>query len=172
MNKIDWDSYLMSLAYFVAQKSKDPSTHIGAVLIGYEHEIISTGYNGMPVHVNDDVPERNERPEKYLWYEHAERNAIYQAARNGIKTRGRTMYTIGTPCADCARAIIQAGIYEVVVDKRWDERYVGADTKWAEQAKRVRVMFMESGVDLRTYEGPLIGKIQGFFSGNAFDLET
>ena len=67
------------MANLVAKKSKDQSTQIGAVIVGIDNEIRSTGYNSFPSGINDDLQERQERPEKYYWIEHAERNALYNA---------------------------------------------------------------------------------------------
>jgi dCMP deaminase len=68
------------------------------------------GYNGFPRGCDDSVASRYERPDKYLYTEHAERNAIYHAARHGVTLKGCSMYVTLFPCADCARGIIQAGI--------------------------------------------------------------
>lgn len=109
---MNWNEYFFKMADLVSEKSKDESTKVGCVIVGPEHEVRSTGYNGIPRNVNDtqEKPERHERPEKYYWYEHAERNAIYNAARNGIPLNDCTMYVTMYPCADCARGIIQSGI--------------------------------------------------------------
>jgi len=148
-----WDDYFMTMVYLVAMRSKDESTHVGAVIVGPGKEIRSTGYNSFPRHINDHVPERQERPEKYYWFSHAERNSVYHAARVGIPVEGCIMYTNGIPCTDCAFAVIQAGIAEVVVDKKWvnPER-----DKWDETAKRTKIMFDEAGVKLRFWDGELI----------------
>lgn len=96
--------------------SKDTSTKVGCIVIGSQNEILTTGYNGMPRGVNDDVKERHVRPTKYLWFEHAERNAIYNAARIGVSLlNSRAYITSLCPCPDCARAIIQAGIKTIVL---------------------------------------------------------
>jgi dCMP deaminase len=145
MSNLNWDDYFMNMVYLVAMKSKDENTHIGAVIVGPDKEIRSTGYNSFVRGINDSIPERQIRPEKYFWFEHAERNAIYNAARIGVSTKDCTMYTNGVPCMDCARAIIQAGIKRVVVDKQWDDNNVDV---WIEQAKRSLQMFAESGVDI------------------------
>ena len=115
--------------------------------------------------INDDVPERQERPEKYFWFSHAERNAVYLAARVGIPVEGCTMYTNGIPCTDCAFAVIQAGITEVVVDGGWSnpER-----DKWDETAKRTAVMFEERGIKLRIWDGELID-VYKFQRGKIFN---
>jgi dCMP deaminase len=145
MSNLNWDDYFMNMVYLVAMKSKDENTHIGAVIVGPDKEIRSTGYNSFVRGINDSIPERQIRPEKYFWFEHSERNAIYNAARIGVSTKDCTMYTNGVPCMDCARAIIQAGIKRVVVDKQWDDNNVDV---WIEQAKRSLQMFAESGVDI------------------------
>lgn len=146
---IDWDAYYMNMVYLVAARSKDASTHIGAVIVGPDKEIRSTGYNSFVRGINDDDPERQERPEKYYWFEHAERNAIYNAALAGISTKGCVMYTNGVPCMDCARGVVQAGIKEVVVDKQWNDNNYDM---WLEHAKRSLDMFSEAGVKVRFCE--------------------
>ncbi len=106
-----WPEYYFTIAHAVKLKSKDKHTKIGAVIVGRDGEIVSTGYNSLPRNLNDLIPERYERPEKYNWMEHAERNAIYNAARIGVSTKGCEMYmTCGISCVDCARGVIQAGI--------------------------------------------------------------
>jgi len=119
---MNWDEYFFDICKAVAAKSKDVSTHVGCVIVGPNHEIRSTGFNGFPMGVYDGPPElnafgpdRNDRPEKYVWTEHSERNAIYLAARNGTALEGCTIYLTWMPCADCARAIIQSGIKHVKV---------------------------------------------------------
>jgi len=143
----DWDSYYLSVCQVVARRSKDPSTQIGCVIIGPAREIRSTGYNSFPRGINDGVPERQTRPEKYLWIEHAERNAIYNAARAGTPLEGCTMYVEVMPCMDCARAIVQAGIAELVVDASrmsgyssdfYDPHFRMAEVLLAEAKVRVR----------------------------------
>lgn len=111
---MDWDTYFMEMANLVSTKSKDRSTQVGCVIVGPNHEVRTTGYNGFCRGINDDVDDRHERPEKYLWSEHAERNAIYNAARNGIRIEDCTAYTTVFPCADCARGLIQSGVVRVV----------------------------------------------------------
>jgi dCMP deaminase len=152
MNNIFWDDYFMTMAYLVAMKSKDESTHIGAVIVGNNNEIRSTGYNSFVRGLNDNVPERQERPEKYFWFEHAERNAIYNASLiGGASLAGCRMYTNGVPCMDCARGIVQSGIEEVIVDASWENL-----DKWEENAKRTMEMFLETGVTLTLWRGKLL----------------
>ena len=127
-----WDSYFLKVAALVATRSRDNSVQVGAVLVNPLYKsIISTGYNDFPAGIDDDKVERRERPAKYLFTEHAERNAIYLAARHGISTEYAWMYISQgpTPCTSCTRAIIQAGIHSIIVpDVPWE----GSDTYLAE----------------------------------------
>jgi dCMP deaminase len=150
-----WDELFMRAAYEIARKSKDKRTKIGAVLVRDKIALVH-GYNGLPRQCNDDAPERQERPEKYFWFEHAERNAVYACARFGIRSEDATMFTQGIPCADCARAVIQAGIKEIVVHKQWQdyEKLIRRE-KWDESGIRSKTMFLESGVNVRVFNGKL-----------------
>lgn len=164
---MDWDKYFMTLCYLVALKSKDQRTKYGAIIVGPDHEIRSTGYNSFPRGVNDLMNERQERPEKYFWFEHAERNAIYNAARVGVPLKECRIYIQGIPCMDCARAIVQSGINEVIVHKQWQD--LPLSQKWVEHNNRTIKLFSESKVYLRYYEGK-IAEIYGLLEGNKVDL--
>ena len=108
---MDWKEYFLGIAEQVKLKSKDESTQIGAVVVGEDREVLSTGYNSFPRGLDDSLQERQERPEKYFWMEHAERNAIYNAARIGVSLKNSTIYlTSGLPCMDCARGIVNSGV--------------------------------------------------------------
>ena len=146
---MNWTDYFYNIAQQVKEKSKDERTKVGAVIVGKDKEIVSTGYNSFPRGIDDWKPERQERPEKYFWFEHAERNAIYNAARIGVSTKGCTMYlTCGMVCADCARAIINAGIVRIFL-----KRGGGAKSdKWLESAARSEMMFEEAGVSVQYYD--------------------
>lgn len=150
---VSWDDYFMSMVYLVAAKSKDARTHIGAVIVGPDNEIKSTGYNSFVRGLKDDVPKRQEKPEKYFWFEHAERNAILNATLIGTSLKGCKIYTNGIPCMDCSRAVVQSGIKEVIVDKSWDDENRGDDL---EHTKRALQMFEETGVKVRYWEGKLL----------------
>lgn len=136
--KKNWDTRMMDVAKLVASWSKDRSIGVGCVITSPDHAILSTGFNGFPRGVNDDVEERHQRPAKYKYTEHAERNAIYNAARHGIKLEGTTIYLPWYPCADCARAIVQSGIRTMVAtvpdfnDPRWGEDFKVSATVLAE----------------------------------------
>lgn len=136
-----WDDRMLELARHIATWSKDRSRQTACVIVGPDREIRSTGYNGFPRGVDDSVDERHQRPAKYKWTEHAERNAIYNAAAIGIPLRGCRMYLAWYPCADCARAIIQARIATVVcVEPDW------ADPIWKDDFAVVPTMLREAGV--------------------------
>ena len=112
---MNWTEYFLNLAEQIKLKSKDQSTQIGAVIVGIDNEVLSTGYNSFPRGLDDNRPERQERPQKYFWMVHAEINAIVNAARIGIPIKNSIIYlTCGLPCADCAKAIINAGIKKIV----------------------------------------------------------
>src|SRR5215470_5170402 len=103
-----WDHRFLALARHISEWSKDPSTKVGCVIVASTNEVRALGYNGFPRNF-DDSPSRLERPHKYLWTEHAERNAIYAAARAGVPLEGCRMYLSWFPCVDCARAAVQVG---------------------------------------------------------------
>lgn len=148
-----WDSYFLSIANIVREKSKDPSTKIGVVIVGPENQIVSTGFNGFPRGIDESIPERWERPGKYAFVEHAERNAIYNAARHGIALRHCTLYLVGlgpptVPCTDCARAVIQSGISRVV-----GKSFRVVPERWEEDLRVAHSMLIEGGIDLLEVEG-------------------
>ncbi len=146
-----WDQYYLQICRVVAVRSKDPNTQIGCVIVGPAHEIRSTGYNSLPRGIRDDVAERFERPTKYLWMEHAERNAIYNAARAGTATEGCTIYVEILPCMDCARAVVQAGIAEVVISEERMSQY--SSQYYDEHFGKVEDLFGEAGVRIRRIPG-------------------
>jgi len=142
----DWEVYFGKMLDVIRSKSKDTSSQIGCIIVGPHNEIRSSGYNGFPRGVKDDileVPERYARPAKYMWFEHAERNAIYNAARTGVPLEGCRIYVTGIPCMDCARGIIQSGIIEVIY------RPMDFGGKWDDHWSRVVGMLEEGGVEFR-----------------------
>lgn len=134
----------MDLALHVGGWSKDRSRQVGCIVVAPDNSIRSIGFNGFPRGLNDDHDARHERPNKYLWTEHAERNAIYAAARNGIPLAGCRMYLPWFPCVDCARAVVQAGIAELIclepdfTDPQWGEGFRVAIDLMAESGLIVR----------------------------------
>lgn len=145
---MNWHDYFFQMAELVSEKSKDRSTKVGAVIIGPDNEVRSVGFNGFPRGVNDDIDERHERPAKYKFTEHAERNAIFNAARAGICTKGCTMYMNFTPipCTDCTRAVIQSGIIRVVGRK--SHPFPGKGNQWEEDLKLAEQMLVEAGIEV------------------------
>ena len=114
LDYISWDEYFMGVAKLAARRSKDPSTQVGACIVSPENIIISTGYNGMPKGCSDDAfPwDRTGEETKYPYVVHAELNAILNA--NGRDLRNSRVYVALFPCNECAKAIIQSGVKEVI----------------------------------------------------------
>jgi dCMP deaminase len=110
--------------------SKDPSTKVGAILLAPDSlQVLSLGYNGMPRGILETVEQRWERPIKYRYVEHAERNALYNACRHGTPIEGAIAVVTLFPCTDCTRALIQSGVKCIVTQKpdltcqRWGEDF-------------------------------------------------
>lgn len=142
MNQESWDKTFIEVARVFATRSEDKSTQVGAVIADSDNNIRAVGYNGLPRGVKD-IPERHERPDKYAYFTHAELNVIASSARNGIATKGCKIYVTLFPCSDCARAIIQAGITEVIVEKN------KAPKRWMSSIDISKKMFKEAGVKVR-----------------------
>lgn len=144
------DQIFAKIANDYASASKDRSTKVGALIIGPDDEPRSAGYNGFPRGINDDLDERHERPAKYLWTIHAERNAIDNAARAGIATKGCKIYVPALfPCPQCAGSIINAGITEVITCEPDFDR-----PTYGDQFRVSVAMFAEAGVTVRIMESP------------------
>lgn len=140
---ISWDEYFMGVALLAAQRSKDPSTQVGACIVNSEERILSTGYNGFPYGCgDDDFPwDREGEETKYPYVVHAELNAILNAG--GKNLSGARIYVALFPCCECAKAIIQAGIKEVIY---LSDKY--ADTPSTRASKR---MLAAAGVVLSRF---------------------
>ncbi len=152
-------------AYKVAAElSTDPNTQNGAVVFDWHGGILLRAANSLPVGVKD-LPERKIRPLKYTYIEHAERNIIYVAAKEGIRTEDRTLYCCWAPCADCARAIIQAG-FRVLVTHDLPEHK--GQASWIETVRVGVEMLQEAGVKHRHVKGK-IGDVKIKFAGK--DIE-
>ena len=111
---INWDEYFMGVAILASKRSKDPNTQVGACIVDNNNIILSTGYNGFPYGCSDDIfPwEREGDDTKYNYVVHAELNAILNARGKNLK--GAKLYVDLFPCNECAKAIIQSGVSEVV----------------------------------------------------------
>ena len=144
---ISWDEYFMGVALLSSMRSKDPSTQVGACVASQENKVVTMGYNGMPVGINDDIMPwgrvgKDELDNKYLYVCHAEFNAILNS-RGSV--RDCKIYVTLFPCNECAKAIIQSGIKEVIY---MDDKYDGVLNNLA--SKR---LFNLAGVKYRKYEG-------------------
>jgi dCMP deaminase len=137
-----WGDKYIHLAKEISTWSKDPSTKVGAVVVGRDGQILSQGYNGFPRGINDTSERLNNRERKYELVVHAEMNAIYNASLNGVSLKGSTLYVYGLPiCNECAKGIIQVGIKKVIALR--PEKY---NIAWEESANNARNLFSEADV--------------------------
>lgn len=146
-DNISWDEYFMGMAVLSALRSKDPSTKVGAVIVSPDNKVISIGYNGMPRQVDEEQLSWNKGEgldSKYLYVCHAEFNAILNVQVGGT-LKGATLYVTLFPCNECAKAVIQTGIKEIVY----------LDDKYADQInfQASRKMLELAGVKLRHFDG-------------------
>ena len=142
---ISWDEYFMGVAELSAMRSKDPHTQVGCCIVSEDHKILSMGYNGFPRGCSDDdFPWEREGPpleNKYFYTTHSELNAILNY--RGGSLEGASLYVTLFPCNECAKAIIQAGIREIVYDS---DKYENEPSTIA--SKR---MLKAAGVSIRKY---------------------
>lgn len=140
---INWDEYFMGVALLASKRSKDPNTQVGACIVDSNNIILSTGYNGFPYGCSDDVYpwERDGDDTKYSYVVHAELNAILNARGKNLK--GAKLYVDLFPCNECAKAIIQSGIGEVVYlyDKYADSAQTVASKRMLKSAGIVVTQF-------------------------------
>ena len=144
---LTWDEYFMGIALLSAQRSKDPGTQVGACIVGDDNRILSVGYNGMPIGCSDDVLPWDRSGDssldtKYPFVCHAELNAILNYT-GGNKLRGARVYVSLFPCNECAKAIIQAGIREII--------YLSDKYADSESVRASKHMFDLTGVIYRPY---------------------
>lgn len=150
LDYISWDEYFMGIAQLSALRSKDPSTQVGACIVDDANKVVSIGYNGMPHGMNDDEAPwgHGEGLEsKYLYVCHAEFNAILNT-RDGAHLNGCRLYVTLFPCNECAKAIVQTGIKEIIYldDKHSDDTIYAAS----------RRILSLAGVKMTHYEGKVI----------------
>ena len=141
-----WNQRWLALAHQVAGWSKD-QTQVGAVISDHNRNPRGFGYNGIPRGLDDLAEDRQHKPKKNWYFEHAERNVIYACSRNGISCDNCTIYVTHFPCCDCTRAIIQSGIASVVVDAACMDPSQEFYQKWAEQIAESQQMLREAGVN-------------------------
>lgn len=143
---ISWDEYFMGIAFLSGMRSKDPNTQVGACIVSQDNKILSMGYNGFPMGCDDDVfpwtREGGPLDNKYLYTTHSELNAILNY--RGGSLEGSRLYVSLFPCNECAKAIIQAGIKEIVYDS---DKYKNTPSCMAS-----RKMLDAAGVNYRKYK--------------------
>ncbi|MCI6648927.1 MAG: dCMP deaminase family protein [Lachnospiraceae bacterium] len=143
---ISWDEYFMGVAELSAMRSKDPHTQVGCCIVSPDHKILSMGYNGFPRGCSDDdFPWKREGPpleNKYFYTTHSELNAILNY--RGGSLEGSSLYVTLFPCNECAKAIIQAGIKEIVYDS---DKYENEPSTIASKK-----MLSSAGVEFRKYK--------------------
>jgi len=161
---ISFDELYMKMVYLVASKSKDPSTKIGAVIVK-DNRVISTGYNGFPIGVDDEISRYNDRETKYMYIVHAEHNAILASAKFGISTMGTTLYTNGLPCNSCMKAVIQSGISEIVIHDKWPSMN---HSDWERASEISRIMLYETKLKLRVFRNTL--GVKAFINHKEIDV--
>ncbi len=140
---IGWDEYFMGIALLSAMRSKDPSTQVGACIVNRDRKIVGVGYNGFPKGCDDDLfPWDREGAfleTKYPFVCHAELNAILNSISRDLSDA--SIYVALFPCNECAKAIVQSGIREVIY---LDDKYADTDA-----VRASRLMFTHSGVNCR-----------------------
>jgi len=144
---INWDQYFMGIALLSAERSKDPSTQVGACIVDRDNRILSMGYNGMPRGCDDDdMPWGRDGAvldSKYAFVCHAELNAILNY-RGTSNLKGARVYVTLFPCNECAKAIIQSGISEIIY---MSDKYADSESTIASKK-----MFDMTGIKYRKYE--------------------
>ena len=143
---ISWDEYFMGVAKLSGMRSKDPNTQVGCCIVSQDNKILSMGYNGLPTGCSDDVfPWGREGDDpletKYVYTVHSELNAILNY--RGGSLEGAKLYVSLFPCNECAKAIIQSGIKEVIYDCN---KYEGTAAVMASMK-----MFDAAGVNYHKY---------------------
>lgn len=143
---ITWDEYFMGVAKLSAMRSKDPSTQVGACIVSEDNKILSMGYNGFPKGCSDDEfpwgkGDPDDYNDKYLYVTHSELNAILNY--RGGSLEGSKLYVTLFPCNECAKAIIQSGIREIIY---LSDKY--HDTNASIASRR---LFNMAGVKYRAY---------------------
>ena len=143
---ISWDEYFMGVAKLASLRSKDPNSQVGACIVGQDNKILSMGYNGFPRGCSDDefpwAREGDTLDTNYAYVTHSELNAILNYCGGSLE--GSKIYVTLFPCNECAKAIIQSGIKEVIYIS---DKY--ADTESTIASKK---MFNMTGVKYRQYE--------------------
>lgn len=148
MNALDikWTGRFLKLAKEVASWSKDQSTKVGAVITTMDGSPVSWGFNGMAMGIDDTIVSRSDRPTKYKWMCHAERNAMDLSSRADLNNC--VMYVTFSPCSSCAQSIVQRGIKTLVIDK--SSTVDTAPERWKEDMYVALEMLKEANVTVIT----------------------
>lgn len=152
LKRISWDEYFMGIALLSAERSKDPSSKVGAAIVR-DKRVLSLGYNGMPRGCEDkDMPwgkgSADPLKNKYPYVVHAELNAILNANKD---ITGSTLYVTMFPCNECAKAVIQSGIKEVIY---LENKHDGEDS-----VKASRFLLEKAGIKVSHYQGRILKTI-------------
>ena len=139
-NEHKWHERFMGLAQEVSTWSKDPSTQVGCVLVK-DRRVISTGFNGFPRGISDDLDRLTNREVKYEMTVHAEVNAVTTAALHGVSTDGCDAYVTFQPCSRCAAVLINAGVRAVYIKAARD-----IPTRWIENFRLACTLLTEAGI--------------------------
>lgn len=148
-----WDERFLTVAFYISCWSKDPGTKVGCVLVK-DRRIIATGYNGFPAGIADDPDRYLDRDYKLAAVVHAEKNALFNAAKNGSEVEGATAYVTFPPCSQCSSALIQAGVSEVYAPNP-----LQAPLRWQSNFLIGRSLLEEAGVSVQDINWD-------FFDGN------
>ena len=146
-SEINWEEYFMGIAQLSSLRSKDPNTKVGACIVDDNNKVVSIGYNGMPTGLDECKLSWNKNEgldSKYLYVCHAEMNAILNT-RNGSDLKGCTCFVTLFPCNECAKALIQSGIKQIVF---LSDKYCGTTENQA-----AKLMLDLAGVTYRPYKG-------------------
>lgn len=160
-----WIEYFMRIAYEVSKLSRDPKTRIGTVLVK-DKNIISTGFNGFARGVSDHYSRYSDRLLKYDFICHSESNSITNCARNGISSFNSICLTLGVPCAECTKVLIQGGISKIIIHKQWPE--MNHVKKWIDSVKISKIMLKEANIPIEIFDKKL--GLVGFLDGKEIQV--
>lgn len=150
MNNDKWDIRFLDLARHISSWSHDPSTSVGAVVINPKsRRVLSMGYNGFPIGIEDSTSRLSNRKLKNIFTVHAEMNAIYNATRNGISLNNNTIYIFGLPpCSECAKGLIQVGIKRIV----YKHDFIDIPERWIDSMNASKKMCNEAGIIMKEFK--------------------
>lgn len=152
----NWDEYFLTIAVAVSTKSKDPRCPVGAVITTADHDILSTGFNGLARGVHDDDAVLADAEEKLRVICHAEQNAIVNAARIGVSLKGATIYVTKFPCLACCNLIIQAGIKRIYTH---DNEFWKDDPLDKDHSRKPRLLH-QAGIEVDAHYHPTFMPIE------------